>query len=358
MIDFSENSPIAKVVPFLILSGLILLAYMVLKPFIIPLTWAMILSYATWPIYKRLVKILHGKRTITAFIMTLCTSAAFIVPFLWIALLIRSELAFAYSELGALLTRGPFELPSFAADIPMLGAWLQEMLNQITADPASFRAQVIQWVEQQTSQLLHLLGGVGKNAMKLAFALISLFFFYRDGERIFSQVQTVLLRFLGPRVDGYISAVGSTTTAVIWGLVATAIAQGFMAGLGYWWFELKSPVLLGAITVLVALIPFGTPLAWGMLSLWLIAKGDYWNGIGLFLWGTLVVSWVDNLVRPIVISSATQIPFLLVLFGVLGGLATFGFIGLFVGPVILAVLIAVWNEWLQDKVKDEPLIHP
>lgn len=359
MIDVSENSPFAKVVPFLILSGLVILAYMILKPFIIPLTWAMILCYATWPIYKRLARTLPGRRTTAASIMTLCTAAAFILPFLWLALLIRSELAFAYSELGALLAKGPFDLPQFVIDIPVFGPWLQEFFTSITQDPANFRAQVIIWVEQQTSQMLQLLGGVGKNAMKLAFALISLFFFYRDGDKVLLQVQKVLRRFLGTRVDGYLSAIGSTTTAVVWGLVATALAQGFMAGLGYWWFGLNSPVLLAAITVLIALIPFGTPFAWGFLSLWLIAKGDYWNGVGLFLWGSLVVSWVDNVVRPIVISNATQIPFLLVLFGVLGGLATFGFIGLFVGPVILAVLTAVWYEWLSDnKVNIEPPQSP
>ena len=106
-------------------------------------------------------------------------------------------------------------------------------------------------------------------------------------------------------------------------------------------------MLLGAITALIAMIPFGTPFVWGSIGLWLLASGDTIAGIGLLLWGALVVSWVDNLVRPLVISSATRIPFLLVMFGVLGGLAAFGLVGLFLGPVVLAVLMAVWREWIE-----------
>ena len=131
--------------------------------------------------------------------------------------------------------------------------------------------------------------------------------------------------------------------------IATALGQGLVAGLGYWWAGLPAPVLLGAVTALIAMIPFGTPFAWGSLGVWLLVSGDTAAGIGLLLWGTLVVSWVDNLVRPLVISNATQIPFLLVMFGVLGGLAAFGLVGLFLGPVVLAVLMAVWREWIEES---------
>jgi predicted PurR-regulated permease PerM len=143
------------------------------------------------------------------------------------------------------------------------------------------------------------------------------------------------------------------TKAVVWGLVATAVGQGIVAGLGYWWAGLQAPLLLGAITALVALIPFGTPFTWGSIGVWLILTGNTVAGVGLLLWGALVVSWVDNLVRPMVISSATRIPFLLVMFGVLGGLAAFGLVGLFIGPVILAVLMAVWREWLGETRAEE-----
>jgi len=135
--------------------------------------------------------------------------------------------------------------------------------------------------------------------------------------------------------------------------VLTALAQGLLAGVGYAGAGLANPVFLGVLTALVALIPFGTPFAWGGVCIWLLVNGQTWPAIGLFLWGTFVVSWVDNIIRPLVISNATQMPFLLVMFGVLGGLAAFGMVGLFIGPVILAVLVAVWREWLEAGVGRE-----
>jgi predicted PurR-regulated permease PerM len=203
-------------------------------------------------------------------------------------------------------------------------------------------------VEVRTGEILNILGDVGRNAGKLALALFTVFFLYRDGESLVRQARRVLRRFLGKRVEGYIAAAGAMTKAVVWGLVATALAQGALAGLGYWWAGVNAPVLLGALTALVAMLPFGAPFVWGAICLWLLVSGDLTAGVGLLVWCALVVSWVDNLIRPLVISSATRIPFLLVLFGVLGGLAAFGLIGLFLGPVILAVLVAVWREWLEE----------
>ena len=107
------------------------------------------------------------------------------------------------------------------------------------------------------------------------------------------------------------------------------------------------------ITVILALIPFGAPVVWGSVSIWLLATGETWAGAGLAAWGALVVSQIDNLLRPLVISSATRIPYLLVLFGVLGGISAFGLIGLFLGPIIIAVLLAVWREWIEEHLLTE-----
>jgi predicted PurR-regulated permease PerM len=130
--------------------------------------------------------------------------------------------------------------------------------------------------------------------------------------------------------------------------VLTAIAQGSLAGLGYWAVGVKAPIMLGIVTAMFAMIPFGTPVAWVSISIWLLLQGQTWAGVALALWGTLVISWIDNIIRPLVISSSTRIPFVLVMFGVLGGVANFGFIGLFLGPVVLAIALAVWREWLQQ----------
>lgn len=337
-----------RIILTLFLGGLVFLSYAVLRVFLVPLAWAAILAFCTWPLYTRLQTLMGGRGSLSALSMTLLLTAAFVLPLLWLMALLRGEVAGAYAAVVAYLAEGQTWLPSRVAQLPWVGDWLQQVVDQWARDPAVLRAQVGEWLEAGRGEILNVLGDVGRNAGKLGFALITLFFFYRDGESLLQQVRRVLRRFLGPRVEGYIAAVGGMTKAVVWGLVATALVQGIVAGAGYWWAGLDAPVLLGAITALVAMIPFGTPFVWGSIGVWLLMSGNITAGVGLLLWGTLVVSWVDNLIRPLVISGATRIPFLLVMFGVLGGLAAFGLIGLFLGPVILAVLVAVWREWLED----------
>jgi predicted PurR-regulated permease PerM len=154
---------------------------------------------------------------------------------------------------------------------------------------------------------------------------------------------------LGPRVPSYLLAIGQTVKAVVYGLVLAAALQGLLVGLGYWAAGVGAPVFLAALTTVCGLIPFAAPLLWGGVVVWLVLTGHTVAGAGLLAWGALVMGWVDHIVRPFLISREAHIPFLVVLFGVLGGLAAFGLVGLFVGPVILAVLLAIWREWLLES---------
>ena len=349
MIDQVAEKIARRVILGFLLGGLLLLSYAVLHLFIVPVAWAVIIAYATWPAHRQLRSRLPRYPTITALLMTLLLSAAFVLPALWIGMLLRTEVGVAIAAVTAQIREGAFVLPEFVRTLPWIGDDLQALLDELTREPEALRAQLTEWVRQGSNLVLTLIGDVGRNAAKLGFALITVFFLYRDGERVLEQVVAVLRRFLGERLDPYLAAVGGMTKAVVWGLIATAIGQGFVAGLGYWWAGVPAPVLMGAITAVIAMIPFGTPFAWGSIGVWLLVTGNTVEGIGLLLWGALVVSWVDNLVRPLVISNATRIPFVLVMFGVLGGLAAFGLVGLFLGPVVLAVLMAVWREWMEES---------
>jgi len=275
---------------------------------------------------------------------------------LWLVSLLRVEVAAGYAELARFFATKP-RLPEALANVPWLGQVLQDFLNRMSADPAALRTETGALVDQSLGQIRAILGGVGRNLAKTFFALLTLFFMYRNGESLALQVRDVLQRVLGERVHAYLQATGDTTRAVVYGIVLAALAQGILAALGYWVFGLQAPVVLGAATAMIAMIPFGAPLIWGSAGIWLLITDRTGAGIGLLLWGLLAVSWVDNLVRPLVISNATRIPFLLVMFGVLGGIAAFGLVGLFLGPVILAVLMAVWREWLHLKQVEVRVIH-
>jgi predicted PurR-regulated permease PerM len=151
------------------------------------------------------------------------------------------------------------------------------------------------------------------------------------------------------RVHNYLRAIEQTVKAVVYGLVLTALVQGLLVGLGYWIAGAGAPVFLAALTTVCGLIPFAAPTVWIGVCVWLFVRGSTAAAVGLMIWGAIVLGWTDHIVRPFLISREAAIPFIIVLFGVLGGLATFGLVGLFIGPVILAVLLAVWREWLLES---------
>lgn len=348
MDDLASAPWLRRLLVATLLAGLVVLAFEVLKPFIVPVIWAVILAHVTWPLYRRLLALLQRRRAITALVMTCAVTLAIVLPAIWLIVLIRTELVIAWGNFAAQLTRG-VELPRFVFELPWIGPWLEELLARIAHDPGALNAELRGWFARFAGELGGVIGGVGRNIAKLFIAMLSLFFMYRDGESFAAQVARVLEGSLGARVHGYMLAISQTVRAVVYGLLAAAIAQGTIAGIGYWAAGLKAPIALGALTMVAALIPFMTPVIWVGASLWLVVSGHTAAGAGLFLWGLLAISWIDNIVRPLVISNASRVPFLLVMFGVLGGVAAFGLVGLFVGPVILAVLMAVWREWLAEK---------
>ena len=331
-----------------LLAGLLLLAFQVLQPFIVPVIWAVILAYVTWPAHERLVALFRGQRGPAALVMTLLLATLIIAPIVWLVVLVQTEVVDAYRELTVLLSRG-IKLPDMVLELPLVGEWLRDWLARVSANPDELLNEVRGFLDRSSGEVGGVIGGVGRNVVKLVIALLSLYFMFRNGHVLAAQISKGLHQFLGSRVDHYLVAIGDTVKAVVYGLLLAALAQGTLAGVGYWFAGLEAPVFLAALTFLVALIPFVVPFMWGGASLWLLVNGETGAAIGLFVWGLTAVSWIDNIVRPLVISGATQIPFLLVMFGVLGGLTAFGLVGLFIGPVILAVLIAVWREWLAEK---------
>lgn len=346
--DYNSSPWLQRLVVVLVLGGLLLLSYLVLQPFLVPVIWALILAYVTWPVYAYLRRKMRGQATLSALIMTLLLTAAFVLPVLLLVNMMHTEVARAYDEVMRYLATKP-RLPSAVANVPWLGEALQNFIDRVGADPAAIKAEIGRYFDQSLVEVRTIVGGVGRNVAKTFFALLTLFFTYRNGEQFAWQVRAVMQQLLGERIQAYTVAIGDTTRAVVYGLVVAAIAQGFLAGVGYAVAGVQAPMLLGAATALVALVPFGAPLIWGSVGAWLLITDRVTAGVGLLIWGLLAVSWVDNLIRPMIISNQTRIPFLLVMFGVLGGIGAFGLVGLFVGPVILAILMAVWREWLAVR---------
>lgn len=195
---------------------------------------------------------------------------------------------------------------------------------------------------------------IGRVTFKIGFALLTVFFLYRDGESLLAQSRSMLLRRLGNRVEGYPHAIGVTMRAVLYGLILTAQVQGALAGLGYWAADVRAPVLLDTVTVLLALVPFGAPrpegwsaCGWCGPATFGLARGSLY---GVPWWSarptTCCAPW-SSAVPP-------AFPICCCCSACWGGISAFGLVGLFLGPVVITVLLAVWREWLlEDRSADQ-----
>jgi len=340
------DSPLARrLAAFAFLVFIFGLTFWVLSPFFAALAWAGVLAYATWPMHLWLRRRVPLRDNLAALLMTAGVAATLLLPMVWVLIMLVDDLAAASAAIRRFSVDGLPPLPAAVLGWPG-GEWLAGQYQRVQSDPAWVRAQIHALGLDDFANMRELVGDVGRNVGKFGLAVFALFFLYRNGDTALDQFRGVATRWLGDAARGYIQAVGVTVRAVVFGIVLTALAQGLLAGLGYWVAGVAAPALWGVITALVSLIPFLGPVVWIGLSLGLLAQGETQAAVGLFLWGALVVSWVDNLIRPLVISGPTRIPFLLVFLGVLGGLNAFGLIGLFLGPVLLAVAVAIWREWL------------
>ena len=345
--DFIPASWLRRLIVVVLLAGLVLLGFLVLDPFIVPLIWATILAYVTWPAYEWLLGKWRGRGILAALAMTTVVSAAVIAPLAWLAVVVRIELQHVYHHLQELLAGGA--MPPAVLKLPWIGDQLQELAARAAQDPHALGAELRNVLDHSREQIGHLVGNISRNAAKLLLTVVSLFFVYRDGARVADELARAFERVLGPRVHDYLRAIGQTVKAVVYGLALAALVQGVLVGIGYWLAGVGAPVFLASLTTVCGLIPFAAPTIWVCVTAWLLLEGNTVAGIGLLIWGGVVMGWIDHIVRPFLISREAQIPFLVVLFGVLGGLAAFGLVGLFVGPVILAVLLAIWREWQAER---------
>ncbi len=349
--SLTQGTLTQRILATTLLAGLFFLCFKIVDFFIVPALWAAILAYVTFPIYKFFHEKVKLSPGMSAGIMTVSISLIIGIPIIIGLFILQQEALGLYAEVLRRIKAGYFDLPDSIKNLPVIGQQIKDELWRINKDPDAALLAIKSWVQSHLYYGKVALDATVSGMAKLGMALMTLFFFYRDGINLVKQIRRALRNIIGNRIDGYIDSVGATTQAVVYGIGLTALAQAVLSGVGYYFAGAPNPILLTLATFVIALIPFGTPFAWGGVALYLMSQGHVTEGIGLGLWGMLVVSWIDNLIRPIVISGATKIPFIIIFIGVLGGLTAFGFIGLFTGPVVLAIGLAVWREWLNQNFK-------
>jgi predicted PurR-regulated permease PerM len=194
---------------------------------------------------------------------------------------------------------------------------------------------------------LSVLLGIANGVLMFMLALFVAFFFYLYGEPLAQWLRLLLQRVAGERADRLIDVTGATVRGVVYGILGTAVVQGILTAFGLWLTGVPRPVLLGAVAGFLSVLPIGAPLVWIPAALWLMTSGHLGAGLFLGIYGVVAVSGADSVIRPWFISRGAQLPFLLTVLGVLGGVLAFGLLGIFLGPVLLGIGYTLVTEWTR-----------
>jgi predicted PurR-regulated permease PerM len=274
-----------------------------------------------------------------------------VLPLVWLGFNLADHIRDAINFVRDVQVDGLPEAPGWLGSIPLVGERLLAMWNTIDQQGAAFMASIKPYLGQVGNWLLARSAQVGSGLLELTLSLVFVFFFYRDGPRLEAFTLRLLQRLIGERAGYYLELVAATVQRVVNGVIGTAAAQALLALIGFLIAGVPGALVLGIFTFLLSLIPMGPPLVWIPAVAWLFWQGDYGYAIFLAIWGTFIISGVDNVLKPYLISRGGNLPLVVVLLGVFGGLLAFGFIGLFIGPTLLAVAYSLLSDWTRaDKV--------
>jgi predicted PurR-regulated permease PerM len=331
----------------LLLASLCYLIWRIVAPIWQPLLWATLLGSLLAPWNSRLADRLGGRARLASAITTMLTVVLFVLP---VAVIAGAVAAQAAQLLHKLNSRAPQLSDASSLDLSSV-PWLQEPLDWIGQHAGISIAQVQGWLVAAGKHVLQFLassGGtfvLGALGTLLSFMLMLfvLFFVLRDGPALALKVVRMLPIEERMRASLW-QHLKEVTRAVFMGIGVTALVQGMLVGIGFWIAGLPSALVFSVLAALFALVPLvGTVIVWGPGALYLASQGDYGHAIFLTLWGTVAVGMADNFLRPLLISGRAEVPTLAVFVGVMGGLQAFGFIGLFVGPIVLGLLVALFR---------------
>ncbi len=342
------NKRVEQIAVIAAIALLVVGCFIVVRPFISSILWASILTYSTWPVYERFRRATGGRDNVSALIMTIFVALLLLIPFLIVGYNMADNVVNIIEVVKGLFADGVFtQPPDWLLSLPLVGDKIQEYWTAFELDPQGTIDGMHSFFGYLRKMLLSVGGNIGSGILQMALSIFVSFFLYRDGVRVASSIQEILHKITGERTQELMHVVGNTVYAVVYGIFGTAAAQGIVAGIGFLIAGVPGPFLLAFLTFLLAFIPAGAPLIWIPATIWLFYKGSIGWGVFMAIWGFFGISGVDNVIRPYIISKGTKLPFVLVFLGVLGGLMSFGFLGLFLGPVLLTVgytLLAAWNK--------------
>jgi predicted PurR-regulated permease PerM len=326
---------------------------LILSPFYTGILGAIVLNLIFIPMHQRIHKALKPRPNLAAGISTLLVVVLLLIPLSIFTVLLLQELKAAYPALRQYSDM----LEGWRAGEPFVQIeWVNRTLNKLQAVSNISEDDLRMFTVNMIDHLLNTLTDLGKALARNGFMFIvnmavtafTLFFLFRDGPGLFHKFRE-LIPMDEKHKESVFHQIYITVTAVVRGLFIVAFTQGMLAGVAYYIIGVRSPIILTFCTMLLALVPFiGTPGIWLPVAVYLLVKGMLGKGLFLLLWGTFVVSLVDNFLRPIIIGSGAKLPVLFLFFGLLGGLKMYGPKGLFLGPLVIALIYAFIRIYREE----------
>ena len=330
----------------LVALGLVLIGcFAILRPFLTAILWAMVLCVSSWPAYARLTKLLRGRNGLAAFLMLAGAILVLVAPFAAIGVSFADDVSRFMAGARRVMESPPLEAPARLQGLPVVGPRIGETWQLLATDSAKLMGYARRFVEPVTAALLGASVLLLRGLAEMALSVVLTFFLFRHGKAIEQRLIGAGEHLAGAKAKNLLELAEKTIRGVVYGILGTALAQSIVAGIGFVIVGLPGPGLLALITFLLSVTPLGPPLVWVPACIWLWAQGSIGSAIFLGCWG-LMVSCIDN-IKPMIIGQAGRMPFILVLMGVLGGAFAFGFIGIFLGPTLLAVGLSLVQEWTK-----------
>jgi len=335
--------------------------YRIISDFVGPLSYAALLAFIFYPLYHSLLRLLGQREGLAAGLMTLAVVLLVIVPTFYVLTLTTTESVSLYEKLSEFVKSDqPQEMMQ-----RLRSSWLGQMWLDIGPRGDALRAnlpEVAISASQAVSAFLvaqapAAAANVFRFVVSFFFTVFAMFFFFRDGARMVRGVRDLVPMETDTK-DAILARFSDTLSAVVLGSALTALAQGVLGGIAYWGLGVPFAVLLAGATAFFSLLPFGGPVVWIGVAIYFLIEGDYVRAAIMTGWGVLVIGSADNFIRPLIIGGRTQIPTILLFFGILGGLQAYGFIGMFLGPAVIAIVVTFARIYREQYATDAPTVGP
>lgn len=324
--------------------------YMVVSPFATAILVSAMLCVVTWPFFLKIDRLCKGRRTLSASVMMVLISVIVILPLAALVFFAAQQLSSTVLLIRDWMADG-MPLPEWLGSLPWVGTYLHEPLSKVIKYPEV--AAALKQIGTNISR------GVLTSTLSVANMLIQLlliaavaFIFYRNGEILATKVEGILEKVSGSLSASFGNILVNTTRSVVLGIFGTALGQALLAYIGFWICGIENKTLFAFMVFILSMVPMGPPLVWAPVAAALYLKGQTGLAVFLVLWGTFVVSSVDNFLKPMLISRGTPLPMALVFLGVFGGMIAFGFLGILLGPILLALGSALFTAWLAKPGPD------